>query len=185
MRVFEPIMTARHIYVDETKERGYVLVATVHLTTDIDTLRKTIKRFVLPGQNRIHMAKEGNARRREIVDTICNAGVTATVYDAGRRYGSDELAARAAGLRAIVSDTTPGEQTLLVMEQDDSLIHWDKKLLYKAVRTAGRAEALQYEHRRAKSEPALTIPDAIAWCWARGGLWRQRIQPAVTAVVQI
>ena len=30
--------------------------------------------------------------------------------------------------------------------------------------------------------PLLTVPDAIAWCWARGGAWRERIQPVVRYV---
>ena len=42
-------MTARHIYVDETKERDYVLVASVHLGTEANTLRKAMRGFVLRG----------------------------------------------------------------------------------------------------------------------------------------
>jgi hypothetical protein len=141
--------------------------------------------LVLPGQTRIHMVKEGNSRRREIADVICNSGVTATVYDAGHRYGSDQLGARAACLQAVIDDTTAGEQTLLVLEQDDSLIQWDKRLLYRTVRAAGRTDTLRYEHRRAKTEPVLAIPDAIAWCWARRGQWRQRIRHAVTTVIEV
>jgi hypothetical protein len=26
-----------------------------------------------------------------------------------------------------------------------------------------------------KLDPLLWIPDAVAWAWARGGLWRQRV----------
>jgi hypothetical protein len=53
-------MTAPHIYVDETKERGYVLVASVHLGSDVEAMRKTMRRMVLRGQSRIHMAKESD-----------------------------------------------------------------------------------------------------------------------------
>jgi hypothetical protein len=174
-------VTARHIYIDETKQRGYLLVDSLHMATDVDRLRRAMRGLVLPGQTRIHMAKEGNSRRREIADIICNSGVSSTIYDAGRRYGSDQLAARAACLRAVVSDTTLGEQTLLVLEQDDSLIRWDRRFLYRTVRATGRSDTVRYEHRRAKSEPALTIPG----CWARGGLWRQRIRPVVTTVIDV
>lgn len=176
-------MTARHIFIDETKDRDYLLVASVHVATDVISLRRTMRSLVLKGQNRIHMAKESDSRRRAIADAICSAGVTATIYDAGRGY-ADELAARAACLQAVVNDLT-GEQTLLVIEQDDSLMHWDRRFLYRTVRAAGRADTLRYEHHRAKTEPALAIPHAIAWCWARGGSWRQRIQPAVTTVIRV
>jgi hypothetical protein len=173
-------MTAQHIYVDETKARGYVLVASVHIASDVDTLRKTLRdKFVLRGQARIHMAKESDPRRREIADTICRAGVTATVYDAGKRY-RDPLDARRACLQAIIDDIPPGMETLLVLEQDDSILHWDKKFLYSAVRGAAVVDTVRYAHHRARSELLLSVPDAIAWCWARGGSWRERILPVCT-----
>jgi hypothetical protein len=178
-------MTARHIFVDETKERGYILVASVHAATDVEGLRKTLReKFILPGQSRIHMAKERDARRRAIADAICRADVTATIYDAGCRY-RDPLDARAACLQAIIDGLPPGEQTLIVLEQDDSILHWDKQFLYNAVRAAGIAGRVRYAHHRAKTELLLAVPDAIAWCWARGGRWKDRVQAAVIDVKQV
>jgi hypothetical protein len=57
-------MSARHIYVDETKERDYVLVASVHLGTEANTLRKAMRGFVLRGQTRIHLKKATRAAAR-------------------------------------------------------------------------------------------------------------------------
>jgi len=39
---------------------------------------------------------------------------------------------------------------------------------------------VRYEHRRAATEPLRGIPDAFAWCWAKGGHWRSHIQPIIT-----
>jgi hypothetical protein len=160
-------VTARHIYVDETKERGYVLVASFHASNDTELI-KALRRFILPGQTRLHMTKESDARRRQILDSIIAAEFTATVYDAGRSYGANQLAARAAGLQALVEDAGQ-QQTLIVIEQDDSIIQWDRRFLYQAVRAVNQADRIRYEHDRAKSRPLLAVPDAIAWCWARGG----------------
>lgn len=75
-------MTARHIYIDETKERGYVLVASAHIAdTHLSELRKTMRQFVLRGQTRVHMAKESDQRRRTICAAICAASVNATEGD--------------------------------------------------------------------------------------------------------
>jgi len=52
---------------------------------------------------------------------------------------------------------------------------------YRRVREVGCVD-LRYEHRRASSEVLLALPDAVAWCWAKGGDWRRRIAPAVTEV---
>lgn len=129
------------------------------------------------------MKKESDSRKRAIAAAICGAGVTATVYDAGRRY-RDELDARAACLRGLIDDATHQEDTLLVLEQDDSLIDWDRRQLYALARNA-HLSRLRYEHRRASAEQLLAIPDAIAWCWAKGGHWRRRIEPVVTTVRQV
>jgi hypothetical protein len=128
---------------------------------DVDAMRKTMRKLVLPGQHRIHMAKERDARRKEIADAIRSAGVSATIYDAGRRYGN-ELDARAACLEAIIADINADQPTLLVIEQDDSLIRWDKQRLIELVRASGCHDTLRYEHHRAKSELLLTVPDAIS-----------------------
>lgn len=52
--------------------------------------------------------------------------------------------------------------------------------LYRAVRAAGLEATLRYEHRRAATERLLGIPEAFAWCWAKGGHWRSHIRPVIT-----
>jgi hypothetical protein len=172
-----------HIFVDETKHRDYLLVASIHVSGDVDELRKLLRGLVLKGQRRVHMKKESEPRKRAIATAICVAGVKATIYDAGRGY-SDELDARAACLRALVADAACQDDALLVLEQDDSLLEWDRRQLYSLARQA-RLPLLRYEHRRASAEQLLAIPDAIAWSWAKGGDWRRRIQPVVTSVKRV
>lgn len=74
---------SRHVFADETKDRDYLLIASVHTSGDLDELRKLIRGLVLPGQYRVHMKKENDSRKRLIAAAIVSAGVTATVYDAG------------------------------------------------------------------------------------------------------
>jgi hypothetical protein len=38
---------------------------------------------------------------------------------------------------------------------------------------------------RAEHELLLAVPDAIAWCWTKGGHWRDRVQPLATEVRSI
>lgn len=169
-----------HMFVDESKDRDYLLIASVHASSDLSDLRKMMRGLVLRNQRRIHMAKESDSRRRAIAAAVCGAGVSAIVYDAGRRY-REELDARAACLRGLVADVQPGEDTIVVLEQDDSLLTWDRRQLFTLTRALD-PHRLRYEHRRAQVEGLLAIPDVIAWCWARGGPWRDRIRTAVTEV---
>jgi hypothetical protein len=75
--------------------------------------------------------------------------------------------------RVIRSDAEAGARPLL---------SWNNQRLIEFTRAAGCRETLRYEHRRAASEMLLAVPDAVAWCWAKGGDWRRRIEPVVTDV---
>jgi hypothetical protein len=110
-----------HVFVDETKRRGYLLVAGVVVPGDLDSVRRMLRGLVLPGQRRLHMKDENDQRRRSIATAIAVSGVTATIYDAGRRY-RNERERRAACLRALIIDATQRGDAMLVLEQDDTLL---------------------------------------------------------------
>lgn len=170
-----------HVFVDESKERGYLLVAALVARDELTATRTLVRGLVMKGQRRLHMTKESDPRRRKITAALHGSGVHATIYDAGRRYRS-ELDARAACLTALVTDAASTGTSLLVLEQDESLLRWDRQQLIETTRAAGCRDNLRYEHRRPGSEQLLAIPDAIAWCWAKGGDWRRRVAPIVTTV---
>jgi len=170
-----------YVFVDETKRRDYLLVAGVVLPVDLDAVRKVMRGLVLPGQRRLHMKDENDSRKRSIATAIAVSCVHATIYDAGRRY-RNERERRAACLRAVVQDAAARGDSMLVLEQDDSMVGWDNQNLIEFTRASGCRDTLRYEHRRAASELALAIPDAVAWCWAKGGDWRRRVEPVVTGV---
>ncbi|MCA1675934.1 MAG: hypothetical protein LC799_28430, partial [Actinobacteria bacterium] len=170
-----------HVFIDETKQRGYLLVASVVVAGDLDPLRKIIRGLILPGQRRLHMKDENDRRKHAIASAIIGTDIRVTVYDAARRY-RNERERRAACLRAVVNDAAARAHMVLVLEQDDSLLSWDNQHLIEFTRAAGCRYTLRYQHRRATDEHLLAIPDAIAWCWAKGGDWRSRIQPAVIDV---
>lgn len=130
------------------------------------------------------MSKESEPRRRLIADTIVRSGVTAVVVDAGRAY-PHELDARAACLRGVITFAHNANATRLVLEQDDSLLSWDARRLWEITGQVGCRDTLRYSHARASDELLLAIPDAVAWCWAKGGHWRDRIRPVVTGVERV
>lgn len=96
-------MTARHIYVDETKHRDYVMVAAVVLGEDLTTARAVVQDLLKPGQHHLHMKDEADGRKETIAKALAGAELRATVYDAGRRHRTQVLA-RAACLSALVHD---------------------------------------------------------------------------------
>lgn len=172
---------AGHVFVDESRRRGYLLVAAVVMPSELDATRRALRSLVMPGQRRLHMTKESNARRDAIIAAIRPSGVEATIYDAGRTH-RQELDAREACLRVLVRDAADASHHMIVIEQDDSVRWWDQQRLIEITREVGCRDSLRYEHQRAENELLLGIPDAIAWCWARGGQWRDRINDLVHEV---
>jgi len=179
-------VTSRYIYVDESKRSRYVLVA-VGLT-DPAPIRRVVRGLILPGQRRLHMVRERDSRRREILSALAATQVEATIYNAARRYRTDREA-RAMCLTALVEDlVTAGEDSHIAIEQDDSLVDSDETTLYRSVHRPGRPErarTLHYDHERATIEPLLTLPDALAWAWSKAGDWRRRADPVISAVRQV
>lgn len=175
-------MSARHVYVDETKRAGYVLAAVT--VDDPAAVRRVIRGLILPGQRRLHMHNEQARRRRAIVSALATMPIRATVYDAGRGYRTDR-AARSACLATLVEDlAAAGIDTQLVIEQDDSLLHNDRHELYQLVHRAA-ADQLAYRHQRAHEDQLLALPDVVAWCWVRSAEWRRRITPVVDQARQV
>lgn len=55
-----------HVFVDETKQSGYLLVASVVVPSDLDSVRRMLLGLVLPGQRHLRMNDENDQRRRSI-----------------------------------------------------------------------------------------------------------------------
>lgn len=169
------------LFIDESKARGYLVVAAVVIPADLAALRRAVDELRLRGQRRLHFAKESDSRRRLILSALHAADVRALAYRAHER---DDLASRALCLNAVVEDAVRLGASRLVLEQDDSIIGRDRQLLFEQLQRTGHRD-LGYEHARAATESLLAIPDAIAWSIARGGQWRRRIDPMLEQLTEL
>ena len=166
-----------HVFVDETKHCGYLMAAAAVLPRDLTPARQVVRDLLLPGQRRIHFTKERDSRRRCIVAALVECAVQVTIFDASRIH--PELRAREACLTAVVGSAFETGVRRLVIELDESLEAWDRALLVELTRKAGRRSGMTYEVLRTHEEGLLAIADVAAWCWAKGGDWKRRIQPIV------
>lgn len=175
-----------HYFIDETKAKGYVVVVAMCPDASLPTARRTVGKLVLPGQRSIHMKQESPRRRRMISDAVCGLtqiGVTASVLDAGRGP-EPEHQRRDRALRTVVERAAREPVASLVLDLDQTLLARDARTLSHALRLS-RATSVGYSHRTLAAEPLLAIPDVIAWSWARGGDWRQRISILVSDVTTV
>jgi hypothetical protein len=49
------------------------------------------------------------------------------------------------------------------------------------IRVSGQVSKLP----NSRHEPLLWLPDIIAWCYGRGGTWRDAVEPLVAEVIEI
>jgi hypothetical protein len=81
-----------HAFLDESRRGPTYLVAVVTIRPrDLDATRTAIRRFVKPGQRRVHFAKESPARRREVVARLADLGIRARI---GAHNHPNDAAAR-------------------------------------------------------------------------------------------
>lgn len=176
-------MSAHH-YVDETKARGYVVVAARCPDETMREVRRAVGRLALPGQRSVHMKHESPRRRRQVADRIARlhaSGVSAVVLDAGKGPEPEHVR-RDRALRTLVARIADEDAAHLVLDLDTTMVARDRRTLAGATRDLPR---VAYSHLPLSAEPLLTIPDVVAWSWARGGEWRHRIAPLVAEVIRV
>lgn len=173
-----------HVFVDETQQRGYLLVAAAVEPAGLHTARRVLHDLVLPGQRRLHMQKESDPRRRQILSALVGlADVQFLIYDASGHRSAKT--ARPACLTRLVADLAKSGASRLVVELDESLVLADQRVLYRQVHAEGIADALRYDHLRAHQEILLALPDAVAWSWAKGSRWRAAVRQLVGEVREV
>lgn len=166
------------LFVDESKSKGYTMVAAVVVPGDQKMLRQQVRTLLLPGQRRLHFTTESDPRRREILSTLERLGIRAHVVHSDFKR---EASGREACLQDLVAFAAREGHKRIVLERDASIEQADRKVLYAAVSARGLRGAVTYAHETAHQEPLLWIADAIAWSYTKGGDWRRRIQPMIAA----
>lgn len=171
----------RLIYLDESVRPGrYLLAAAETHTQGAAVVRRVLGDLVLPGQRRLHFKSESDARRRAILDSIVDLPVSVTVLIC---RGVGEAASRRLLLAALTRNVqaTQRESTLFI-ERVDGSVALDQAAISSARR---RQPSLTWHHLGPHEDPALWVPDAIAWAVGAGGEWRRRAEPVVAQVSEV
>jgi len=169
-------------FIDENTVRGIMVVAAVADPSALEHARRTLAGLRMKGQERIHFKSERDSRRRAICSALVTLDVQVRVYHAA---GLTPKLGRPRCLETLVGDLAELPISRLVLEQDDSTVKSDRRVLFEAAGKHGIREQLTYHHLRAKQEPMLWIPDAVAWCLAKGREWPDRVRPLITKTVVV
>jgi hypothetical protein len=172
-----------HIFADETKARGFLLAAAIVMPAELAPMRRKVSSLRLPRQRRLRFATERDARRKVIVRALVEAEAHVVLYDATAIQ--DGKRARDAAIARLADDAAKMGATRLIIERDDSVVAADRKIIRARLLQAGCHGTIAYEHQRAHEEGLLAIPDAVAWCWAKGGHWKTRATVLVSEIVHV
>jgi len=172
-----------HFYGDETKENGFVLAAAVVQPCEVDDLRALMRTLKLPRQVRIHFTSESDPRRTMIIGRLAQAKVQAVIYDA--RAITDPKRARQAAVARLADDAAKMGAARIVLEPDGPAVDLDKLTIRDRLVRAGCLETVSYVHLQAREECLLSIPDAVAWCFGKGGSWYRAAQQLIVEEVEL
>ena len=170
------------VYVDESKSRDYVVAAAVVVPGDVASLRRSLRNLLPRGQRRLHMVNEKPPLRRKILSALNDERVAVDLYVAGEPYATN-IDRRRACLERLVEDVA-SHCIALTLESDRTQDRRDQRDLIEITRRVGCRD-LRYDHRTPYEEPLLWIPDAVGWAYARGGEWRQCVQPVINKIVDV
>ncbi|MEV0287084.1 MULTISPECIES: hypothetical protein [unclassified Kribbella] len=127
-----------HVFVDETKSRGFLMAAARCPSDDVAVNRKALRALLLPGQERLHFRHESDRRRKKILSAITDFHLLVDIYRAER----NDHGARRACLEAIVRDSAASAERL-VFEREESTFDHDWRCLREAAHRFGCHETLR------------------------------------------
>jgi hypothetical protein len=172
------------LFVDESKAKGFLLAAASVPCSDVDRIRAAIGALHLRHQVRIHFRREQTTRQRKILEVLTSiGGISAVIYDATRF--NDHKAGRNAAIARLADDAARLRASRIVLESDDSVADQDRLIIQKRLKQVELSDVIGVDHCRASGERLLAIPDAVAWCYAKGGAWRRDVMPLVKEVVEL
>ena len=159
-------------FVDESKSKKYILVASLLEVGDLVQSRRSLSRLLIGGQSRIHFKNESPSRRRKflsIASSLPHKNLAVVSH-----YSKDKVA-RAQCLEKLMLHLLDLGVEHVVFEWDESILQAERKFLTRFLNELNATSRISFEHRQPRLEQCLWLPDAVAWCIQRGGEWVQRV----------
>jgi hypothetical protein len=92
------------------------------------------------------------------------------------------VACRMQCLEAVINYFADSDVAVLTLDRSNTMGR-DAKVLSNFKMTQDRF--VTYRHIPSHQEPLLWLPDIVAWSYARGGHWRESVQPIIREVINL
>ena len=167
-------------FIDETQEGRYRLIVVAIPESDVASTKSVLETLRLRGQKRIHMAKESERRRRQILRVI--SGMVSweafVIESAPRRRITKETRQE---LFLLAAQHPFWANLDLVIVEDSNERERDKRVLAWLNRYG--SHKFDYRFERPSHDQGLWLPDIIGWAVAKGGSWKTPIGDRLTILV--
>lgn len=160
------------LLIDESKEKKYILCVAEIDHEAAPAARRILNKSRMKGQSDIHFITESPSRKRQILKNFSQVEFKIKNFSV---EGFRENQARTLCLEALIENLDPNRTYGLIIEQDDYKIQSDKKTIQNALLRKGMNLQVEYRHEKSRFESLLWIPDTIAWCTAKGGIWKKEL----------
>jgi hypothetical protein len=179
MSIYEP---RAHVFVDESKTKGYFIAAAAVAPEDVTTVDKGLRKLTRRGQSRLHFKSESDSSRRKLLAKMGEMDVRVQLYVV---QGYSDKDARILCLKALVSDLALARASRLLIERDDSIMAADRRIIRASLIENEYLDLLQYQHVAPADHSVLWVSDAVAWCHQAGGEWIKRADPIVSGITKL
>ena len=166
------------VFVDESEVSGYSITAVYVRPQDVHKIRTVLRKHLRSGQRSIHFTKERPEVRKAVIADIAKMPIKAELYKVAEKHRE----ARSICLQALAETLRDGKCQQLVLDQNDSVCQSDRRVLRSAL---GPGWSGTYDHFHDHEEALLWLPDAISWCWNKGGNWRARLSDIDLKIVSL
>lgn len=175
--------TRLQAFADESLKGGFRFAVVVLRSQDVDAARRAARAIAHPGTARFHAVHENPAQKRGALRVLASVPVGVLIVESAS--GASRRHDRRNALSVLTQWCVLNEVSRLVLERDDSHVHADRRLLRETMAGLPDDQRMGYYHLRSREEPLLWFADLIAWCWSRGGEWRDfvlALEPQVLSV---
>jgi hypothetical protein len=169
-------------YVDESIRKSFILCLVQVNSSELHEVRKHLRSLKHHRRSFIHMQEESKETQLRVAKGIMQLPVRATVIAVSLLQVSHSTA-RANAISRAVRHPAFIDSQLVSFDLSNNLAR-DRQVIQQTARTMS-ASIPHYRHMNSRHEPLLWLPDIIAWCYGRGGTWRDAVEPLITEVIEL
>ena len=169
-------------YIDESARENFLLCGINVQQSQIHDTRDALRVFRAKGRSHIHMYQEDRSTQEAVASFIGTLPITGWLVSVSSQTANEPLS-RNLALRSLEDINSLRGSRLLTLD-DISCRRSDSQILREVARGVDY-QFPHYRHMNSRHEPLLWLPDIVAWCYGRGGPWREAVEPLVNEVIEL